>query len=424
MAAREEDVDVKGHVDEGEEGVAWSVSSTRILIEFYKNRVIWDKNCQVAETKTNKVLSPLVAKLQKASPPRSLNDIKKCSHRLRSMALRYKKKSPSQQENIKWVYWSDLSFLRQTVTAGGTESKMEWSDQEIALNCQYPFIHLGEERHFKMAAREEDVDVKGHVDEGEEGVAWSVSSTRILIEFYKNRVIWDKNCQVAETKTNKVLSPLVAKLQKASPPRSLNDIKKCSHRLRSMALRYKKKSPSQQENIKWVYWSDLSFLRQTVTAGGTESKMEWSDQEIGYSSILFRSCVTKEPSTRTFYRPLTDGEFFYKLQIILDDLCLKIFNIMIMGDFNSNIKTSMGERLLKVARHVRLENGIEEPSRITKSSDTTIDLTFTSNKSEVKLAGGHYLGISDLHLEYALVNLRRQKSSPVIKEVTDFKNLN
>lgn len=130
-----------------------------------------------------------------------------------------------------------------------------------------------------MAAQ--NVDVKEHVDEEEEGVAWSVSSTRILIEFYKkNRVLWDKNCQVTKTKMNKVLSPLQAKLQKASPPRSLNDIKKRWHGLRSMALRYMKKSTSQQENIKWVYWSDLSFLRETVTAGRMESEMEWSDQEI------------------------------------------------------------------------------------------------------------------------------------------------
>lgn len=88
---------------------------------------------------------------------------------------------------------------------------------------------------------------------------------------------------------------------------------------------------------------------------------------------------------------------------------------MIMDDFYSNIKTSMGKRLLKVATHFGLENVIEEPSGITESSNTTIDLIFTSNKSKVKLASGHDPGISDLHLEYALVNLRRQKSSPVIK---------
>jgi len=42
----------------------------------------------------------------------------------------------------------------------------------------------------------------------------------------------------------------------------------------------------------------------------------------------------------------------------------------------------------------------------------------------VKIAGCYAPGISDHHLVYAVVNLRRQKSSPVIKKVTDFKNLN
>lgn len=42
----------------------------------------------------------------------------------------------------------------------------------------------------------------------------------------------------------------------------------------------------------------------------------------------------------------------------------------------------------------------------------------------MKIAGCYAPGISDHHLVYAVVNLRRQKSSPVIKKVTDFKNLN
>jgi len=74
----------------------------------------------------------------------------------------------------------------------------------------------------------------------------------------------------------------------------------------------------------------------------------------------------------------------------------------------------------------RNQNGvmIKEPTRITEFSNTTKDLILTSNKSKVKLAGCYDPGISDHHLIYAVVKLRRQKSSPVIKEVTDFKNVN
>ena len=60
----------------------------------------------------------------------------------------------------------------------------------------------------------------------------------------------------------------------------------------------------------------------------------------------------------TFYRPPTDNQFFDKFHAILDDLWLKRSNIMIMGDFNSDIKSSVGKRLLKVTRNVGLGNVI------------------------------------------------------------------
>ena len=126
----------------------------------------------------------------------------------------------------------------------------------------------------------------------------------------------------------------------------------------------------------------------------------------------------------TLYRPPTDNQFFGKFHSTLDDLWLKRSNILIMGDFNSNIRSSVEKRLLKVARNVGLENVIKDPTRITGFSNTPIDLIFTSNKSKVKLAGCYDPGISDHHLIFTVVNLRRQKSSAVIKEVTEFKNSN
>ena len=89
----------------------------------------------------------------------------------------------------------------------------------------------------------------------------------------------------------------------------------------------------------------------------------------------------------TFYRPPTDNQFFDKFHAILDDLWLKRSNIMIMGDFNSDIKSSVGKRLLKVTRNVGLENVIKDTTRSTESSNTIIDLIFASHKSKVKLAG-------------------------------------
>ena len=129
--------------------------------------------------------------------------------------------------------------------------------------------------------------------------AWSVTSTRMLIEFYKkNRQLWDKNHKdnSNKSKTNKVLSPLVAKFEKSSPPRSLNDIKKRWHGIKSCFQRYMKKSPAEQENIKWTYWSDLSFLRESLNAEETESEIQWSNQDIGKRINL--TILTKLINTR------------------------------------------------------------------------------------------------------------------------------
>ena len=42
-----------------------------------------------------------------------------------------------------------------------------------------------------------------------------------------------------------------------------------------------KKSPAEQENIKWTYWSDLSLLRESVNAEETGSDVQWSNQDVG-----------------------------------------------------------------------------------------------------------------------------------------------
>jgi len=162
------------------------------------------------------------------------------------------------------------------------------------------------------------------------------------------------------------------------------------------------------------YKNCLNVIERDDICSKSDLEQVWIDLMLASQRLLLG----------TFYRPPTDNQFFDKFHAILDDLWLKRSNIMVMGDFNSDIKSSVEKRLLKVTRNVGLEDVIKEPTRTTEFSNTIIDLIFTSHKSKVKIAGCYAPGISDHHLVYAVVNLRRQKSSPVIKEVTDFKNLN
>ena len=54
-------------------GSGWSVSTTRMLISYYKEiPILWDKRLRENEnkTKTKKAMAPLIARFEKANPPR------------------------------------------------------------------------------------------------------------------------------------------------------------------------------------------------------------------------------------------------------------------------------------------------------------------------------------------------------------------
>ena len=77
----------------------WSVTNSRIVIDFYKdNAVLYDKSHKDYGNKavTKKVFAPLLAKM----PDKTITDIKKRWHTLRSSLLRHMKKS---EEEVKWL---------------------------------------------------------------------------------------------------------------------------------------------------------------------------------------------------------------------------------------------------------------------------------------------------------------------------------
>ena len=77
----------------------------------------------------------------------------------------------------------------------------------------------------------------------------------------------------------------------------------------------------------------------------------------------------------------------------LEQLWLRRANIVMLGDFNSDLnfrgKTQaekyLGKRLLEVLNPLNMENVITESTRITKKSSTTIDLIVSSDKSRVNI---------------------------------------
>lgn len=107
-------------------------------------------------------------------------------------------------------------------------------------------------------------------------------------------------------------------------------------------------------------------------------------------------------------------------------------NIVLLGDFNVNLlpsATNSGDFTLKrkflhQLSKFNLKNVINVPTRITGNSSTLIDLIITSVSHKLSHHGACSLGISDHHLIYAAINLRRPRHNPVFRFIRDLKNVN
>ena len=113
------------------EETTWSVTNSRIVIDFYKdNAVVYAKSHKDYGNKvvTKKVFAPLLAKM----PDKTITDIKKRWHTLRSSLLRHMKKP---EEEVKWLYWKDMAFLRRYIESASSENRdAEWSSKQTGTN--------------------------------------------------------------------------------------------------------------------------------------------------------------------------------------------------------------------------------------------------------------------------------------------------
>lgn len=67
---------------------------------------------------------------------------------------------------------------------------------------------------------------------------------------------------------------------------------------------------------------------------------------------------------------------------------------------------------------------IKQPTRITSSSETLIDLSITSDKNKIIKAGVFDTCIADHRLNYVIMKLSRARTPPKIKLVYDWKESN
>ena len=109
----------------------------------------------------------------------------------------------------------------------------------------------------------------------------------------------------------------------------------------------------------------------------------------------------------TWYRPPNSPlSIFSALQEVIDIIDAENSEFYLLGDFNCDLLSESPDgstkELLKISTIYDLTQIISQPTRITSTSKTLIDLCFTNYPDKARVSGTHSLGISDHSLIYLI----------------------
>lgn len=146
----------------------------------------------------------------------------------------------------------------------------------------------------------------------------------------------------------------------------------------------------------------------------------WADLLLNSQRLLI-GCV---------YRPPDDLSFFNKFEEKLDRIQPTRKNLVIVGDFNSDlIKVNRneaakptGKKLLRILQSHGCKNLIKKPTRVTQTTKSIIDLIIVNNPSKVMTSGVLDLCIADHKLIYVTLKLKAKNPGFSIKKVRNYKN--
>ena len=166
-----------------------------------------------------------------------------------------------------------------------------------------------------------------------------------------------------------------------------------------------------KHNLKVELLSELSFI------GESGLHQLWLKVQAGNCKSFLICTAYRPPSTST---DCFDAEFG---DAVISAMSLSK-PIYILGDLNCNLLKSSdpaSQALLNFCTSFNLTQMIAEPTRVTKSSATLIDVTLASNKNLVRAAKVIPVSISDHDLVYAVLKLKRQRTKPTFITTRSFK---
>jgi len=159
----------------------------------------------------------------------------------------------------------------------------------------------------------------------------------------------------------------------------------------------------------------------------------FSDREDVAPSSLGMVCAEiSRPHSKSFlvctwYRPPnSDTNLFNELETFFQRCDVESRELILVGDLNCDVrKVSLDphtRQLTFLCSLYQIDRLIDEPTRVTDTSTTTIDLVLTNVKENIHASGVIHLGISDHSLIYAVRKFMLPKASPFVREIRDYKH--
>ena len=175
-----------------------------------------------------------------------------------------------------------------------------------------------------------------------------------------------------------------------------------------------------------IFFADhlAAFERQDLNSF-TSIESSWIEVSIDSQKLLIGT-VYRPPSA-----PISFLNSFTK---VLDHTWIRRKNIILLGDFNINLynnnsKLNEGDEISLVRQFKNilyqfgLKNLITDPTRVTESSKTLIDIIVSTIPQKSICSGTYDPCISDHNLVYTVVDLKTPKPKPFIKIIHNYKDV-
>lgn len=122
-----------------------------------------------------------------------------------------------------------------------------------------------------------------------------------------------------------------------------------------------------------------------------------------------------------YRHPHASPESFNYILEIFSTMCLHNKSLFILGDLNDDMLV-LNSRLGKIIKTVKLTQLINEPTRITSSSSTLLDLIITNTPDKVIHSNVEPCPVADHELVTVTINIRKQRHTPVVKTFRSLEN--